>query len=101
MKGLIYTTIIGLCFVFAVGAYTKERCKPLQVVEKEVPMSIIESQQKLIELGFTEALVDGQWKKVKADGIDGPIWRQALNDYYASKHFTPVPKPEKLQELIQ
>jgi hypothetical protein len=79
----MFITCVGLCFVLFVWAYTKERCKPQQIKEIERPMSVIESQLLLIELGFGDTIKG----KVKADNKQGPIFEQAMCDYYCVQDF--------------
>jgi hypothetical protein len=79
----ITVTIAALCFVVAVVWRCREAHRPPQIVEIERPMSIAETQQKLIDLGFGDTIKG----KLIVDDKDGPITRQALCDFYASREF--------------
>jgi len=87
--GLIRTTLVGIAFCILLGMWAKAKCEGPQVIVKEVvqPMSIIQTQELLIDLGFGNPIIDGERKQLRPDNKWGIITERAMCDYEASLHF--------------
>ena len=80
MRNTLITILVGLSFVLALGAWTRERCKPPVVIEKKVPMSVRETQEFLNDQGHSRY-------KCKVDGIPGPETFKALDNWLNDQHY--------------
>ncbi len=84
MKGLIYTTLVGIAFVVLLGMYAQAKCQPRQVVIKreKAVMSIYELQEHLNQLSTQNK----RYYCGKVDGKFGAQTRQALDNYICDEN---------------